>query len=118
MFSLVIETDAARLHSARAWVADVFTEWDIDSYVARLALSELLSNVAKHTTCDKAVVRLYKTEAGPVLEVADNSPVLPQFKEFDLTAESGRGLAILQTLTRQVGWKAADGGGKCVYVLL
>ncbi|MGI5168815.1 ATP-binding protein [Spirillospora sp. CA-253888] len=118
MFSLVIEPDADRLYAARTWVAEVCAEWDIDSYVARLAVCELLSNVAKHTACDKAVVRLYLSEAGPVLEVVDTCPTMPKIKDFDLTTESGRGLAILQTLTRKVGWNAVDGGGKCVYVLL
>ncbi|MFC9970039.1 ATP-binding protein [Spirillospora sp. NPDC127200] len=117
MFSLVIETDPERLHFARQWVADVFDAWEIDSYVACLALSELMANVAKHTMCHKAVVRLYMCDAGPVVEVEDACPDLPAIREPDLTSEGGRGLAILQALTKRIGWNAC-GQGKVVYVIL
>ncbi len=115
--TLVISTDPERLHEVRVWVEKTLAAWDADSYVGRLAVTELVGNVQRHVGDAQATVRIYPCDRGVCLEVADSSPVAPVVRDPGLLAESGRGLAVLREMTKALGWNPTA-TGKVVFVVL
>ena len=90
--------------SARAWLS----QWgradlsdDTESVVA-----ELVANAVQASERDATPValRLVLAPASVVVEVFDNAPGLPAPREADYVAESGRGLHVVATLSRDWGW--------------
>ncbi len=79
--------------------------------------SELVANVVTHTR-NGGVIRLYLSEAGPVIEVWDNSPEPPIVQPLDLSSNSGRGMAIVAALAATWGTNPLASGGKCVWAVL
>ena len=80
---------------------------------AVLIVSEVVGNAYLHA---RSGVRLCAQYSGQVLhvEVADNSPVLPQLREGSLEATGGRGVLILDALAAR--WGAREGlAGKVVW---
>ncbi|GAA1535143.1 hypothetical protein GCM10009678_16930 [Actinomadura kijaniata] len=86
--------------------------------VPELAVTELVTNVIRHTDSAEVRVWAYLGEDGPVIEVWDDSPTFPVVREFDLTSTSGRGLAMLTALGVSLGWGPAANGGKAVRAVL
>ncbi|MGI5165034.1 ATP-binding protein [Spirillospora sp. CA-253888] len=121
--ALVIESVPESIKKARDFTARWFADQGFDersAHLARLAVTELVTNAHKHATRpgDNITVRLYRTEAGPLIEVWDPSPALPTIKPLDLTSEDGRGLAMLSLLITAWGTNATANGGKVVWALL
>ncbi|WP_235827994.1 ATP-binding protein [Actinomadura rubteroloni] len=88
---------------------------------ARLVASELVTNAHLHATRpgDPIDVRLYLSDFGPVIEVADPSDRMPApADDGDALALRGRGLALVAALSRRWGANPVVGGGKVVYAVL
>ncbi|MFI6518530.1 ATP-binding protein [Spirillospora sp. NPDC050679] len=84
---------------------------------ARTIVSELVTNALTHTR-GGALLRLYLSGIGPVVEVWDLSADLPTVRPFDLTSQQGRGLAIVAQLSASWGCNPLATGGKCVWAVL
>ncbi|OEV02736.1 ATP-binding protein [Streptomyces oceani] len=82
----------ARAHT-RAWGLEQLAD------AAELALTELTTNVHRHTPDRWCVVTLIHTLTGLRIEVYDHSPIIPVPLRADELAESGRGLALVALLT-------------------
>ncbi|WP_329519682.1 ATP-binding protein [Spirillospora sp. NBC_01491] len=105
--------------AARAFLSEVFRQRGLgDDYVARLVITELVTNAYRHTGT-KMIVALVRTENGPpVIEVWDQCDRLPDVRPADQTAESGRGLPMLSMLVHEWGTRPLVEGGKAVWARL
>ncbi|MBW8485806.1 SMI1/KNR4 family protein [Actinomadura parmotrematis] len=63
-------------------------------------------------------VRLFLSEAGPVVEVRDRSEKPPVVQPLRLHGASGRGLAMVQMIAAAWGCNPLASGGKAVYAVL
>jgi PAS domain S-box-containing protein len=87
------------------------TEW-VDA--AELAVSEVVTNVVLHAhTAFTLTVRL--TGDHVRVEVRDENPALPQQRSYDDEATTGRGMALVETVTDAHGVQALGGEGKVVW---
>ncbi|MGH3244313.1 MAG: ATP-binding protein, partial [Spirillospora sp.] len=100
------------------WVGDVLEKLGQDAYVAKVVVSELVTNVLRHTESAEATVRVIEADQGTVVEVLDSSDVVPVVGAADLLREDGRGLAMLGALVKEWGSQPLGGGGKAVWALL
>jgi DNA-binding HxlR family transcriptional regulator/anti-sigma regulatory factor (Ser/Thr protein kinase) len=115
---IVVAVQAESIKVARDWVEDVLREWGQDAYVAKVVVSELVTNVLRHTGSTTATVRVVQADKGTVVEVFDSCDVLPSAAPLDLLSEGGRGLAMLSALVKEWGAQPVGGGGKAVWALL
>ncbi|WP_063835952.1 ATP-binding protein [Actinacidiphila yeochonensis] len=98
--------------------ADAYTRlWGFAELAGDVALcvSELLSNVGKHTGSPECVLTLQRQADGVRVTVSDSSPVLPRMREPDWDAEGGRGLLVLQGMA-EVWGAVPTATGKDVWV--
>jgi hypothetical protein len=117
----------------RAHVRSTLTEWRMTALIdtAELVASELATNAVAASTDDHGYplyregrmavifVRLLADRARLVLEVWDMAGARPIARHVEATAESGRGLELVEALTANWGWKTApDWPGKCVWAEL
>jgi anti-sigma regulatory factor (Ser/Thr protein kinase) len=88
-------------------VAAHLSGWDLPetAEVARLCVSELLTNVIRHVGAGSAVtLRVWMVDGCPRLELTDPDPeAVPVLRHVSEEAESGRGLALLDALTKRWG---------------
>jgi len=119
---------------ARAYVRGVLADWRLGgvSEVAELVASEMVANSVAASTAPAGglvyvggrtpVIRVcvMSDRAQVLIECHDEAPGQPQLRDVDpWTAETGRGLAIVDALTaRNWGWQPAPGGGKVVWAAL
>lgn len=115
---IVVPVQAESIKAARDWVEDVLERWGQDAYVAKVVVSELVTNVLRHTGSTTTRVRLVQANKGTVVEVFDSSDVLPVAGSAELLSEDGRGLAMLGALVKEWGAQPLGGGGKAVWALL
>jgi anti-sigma regulatory factor (Ser/Thr protein kinase) len=115
---IVVPVQAESIKTARDWVEDVLERWGQDAYVAKVVVSELVTNVLRHTGSTTTRVRLVQADKGTVVEVFDSSDVLPVAGSAELLSEDGRGLAMLGALVKEWGAQPLGGGGKAVWALL
>jgi PAS domain S-box-containing protein len=82
---------------ARRMVRRVLTEEGREDLVepAQLLVSEVVTNALVHSP-NPIDVAMQATEDGVLVEVADGSPHLPQPRHYAATANTGRGLALLE----------------------
>ena len=75
--------------------------WGLDRIAdaVELALTELTTNVYRHTPDRWCSMTLLHTTSGVRIEVYDRSPIIPVPLRADELAESGRGLALVTLLT-------------------
>jgi anti-sigma regulatory factor (Ser/Thr protein kinase) len=117
---------------ARRHTAALLTEWSVAPAVieaAVLLVSELATNAvprgpgsARRLTypelggvrCFRLRLRMKPDGSGLLIEVRDNNPGAPQRKAASPDAESGRGLFIVEALSRDWGY-SLDGPFKTVW---
>jgi anti-sigma regulatory factor (Ser/Thr protein kinase) len=119
--------------SARAYVKDVLNRWGMSdlSYTAELVVSELVTNAVKGSTDSSgepvyadgrmAVIRLCVMSDGTrvLIEVHDQSDMPPVPRDAGDSAESGRGLLLVETLAARWGWHFKPAQlGKVVWAVL
>jgi serine phosphatase RsbU (regulator of sigma subunit)/anti-sigma regulatory factor (Ser/Thr protein kinase) len=103
----------------RHWAGGVLTAWGrSEEAVATAALltGELLGNAVVHGT-PPVTVRLRAAGPSVYLEVSDAAPQLPERRQSSAEDEGGRGLLLVDALTRRWGCRAT-GGGKVVWAEL
>ncbi len=111
----------AAAREARQFVSEQLSRWGVasagpDCFVndAVLVASELVANAVRYCSGEVALC----LECRPAyLEIAvrDHNPELPEAKQPDMTAESGRGLAIVAALCSEWGVRPEDSHGKVVW---
>ncbi|WP_275558296.1 ATP-binding protein [Streptomyces sp. 5-6(2022)] len=73
--------------------------WGRDDLVDAVALcvTEVLTNVPKHTGSPECRLRLWNTQDGVHTTISDTDSALPTVREPDWCAESGRGMFLLSS---------------------
>ncbi|MFF9395502.1 ATP-binding protein [Streptomyces griseoluteus] len=121
------------VREARNFTRSALGPWDVGDRFDDIALvvSELVTNALRHAmpaelppgTGQSAPVRLHLLHwtgrlVCAVRDPSDESPV-PRETEDDFSAESGRGLLLVESFADGWGWHPAlgDGGGKLVWAL-
>lgn len=118
---------------ARTFVRLTLAVWHLStlSDTAELLASELVSNVVQasadgaeqptHHCAEPLVIRVCLLTDGEriLLEVWDEAPGLPRVCHTATDDERGRGLALVEALAEQWGWRPATGRpGKCTWATL
>ncbi|MGA4846998.1 ATP-binding protein [Streptomyces sp. G5(2025)] len=128
--SVTLPSDPASVSAARAYVANVLTEWGLpgEAEVAdtiRLIVSELATNAVQHTrgqsptfTVDVQLDRDERLRIG----VTDSHPRYPRRLPAAVQQDNGRGMVIIRWLTAECGGKLSVSptaeGGKTVWISL
>ncbi|MDQ1747677.1 MAG: hypothetical protein QOD07_1940 [Frankiaceae bacterium] len=110
--------DSAR--QARRFVGEVLMVAGVDSDrrdTAVLLTSELVTNGIVHALTDLQVT-VEATESWVRVEVVDGNPSLPQRRDYDHEAMTGRGLEMLELLADEVGMQPLADEGKRVWFRL
>ena len=120
---IVIRGDDLAPRTARNLVTDAFTRWGLDSDTARTVISELVTNAhlhgCAHTETNMIVVRTWlRTDGTAVVEVWDPSDTMPIRGTQNNTAESGRGLLMVEQMASGWGARPLANGGKVVWASL
>jgi anti-sigma regulatory factor (Ser/Thr protein kinase) len=124
---LVAQLDAPS--HARRHVRDVLRVWRIPTSCgddAELCVSELVGNAVRHVTGARLhaaptlvslTLAYLPAEACLRIEVADSSPVPPQRqgRPADEDAEGGRGLFLVEAVSKDWGYVPTATGGKAVW---
>jgi anti-sigma regulatory factor (Ser/Thr protein kinase) len=118
--------DGLAVHEGRRFTGTLLQDWALGQLVddAELIVSELLSNALRHGLAGAAACSA-RTDAvwlgmlcryGTVLlAVCDRSTDVPELREQDFAAQSGRGLHIVDCLSETWGWTTPDTDGKAVW---
>jgi hypothetical protein len=95
--------EPSSVRSARVFVTTVLASWGFNGLAETAALltSELATNVVLHARTPYAVV-VARTVEGARVDVLDNSRISPVLRSHDLSAPTGRGLALVASLS--VAW--------------
>ncbi|HEU0104273.1 MAG TPA: ATP-binding protein [Mycobacteriales bacterium] len=112
---LIVPSLPASIASVRRFAVSACLAGGLDPLCDTLALlvSEVATNALVHGSGN---VQVRVTAAGPVLrvEVADDSPRMPEPRAAGLLEEGGRGLSLVEQLSR--GWGVyREGAGKVVW---
>jgi anti-sigma regulatory factor (Ser/Thr protein kinase) len=104
-FEQQLTADPRTFASVRRTVAARLRLWGRDELVpaAAMCVTELLSNVHKHTPTAACVLALRDLPDGIRAAVTDPDPALPTLKEPDYFDESGRGLFLLSQTAHSWG---------------
>ncbi|KAF4408856.1 ATP-binding protein [Streptomyces lycii] len=107
-----LRVDPRILAGVRRTVAARLREWGRGELVgpAAMCVTELFSNVYKHTATADCLLTLQNLPHGVRAAVTDPEPVLPVAKEPDHLSETGRGLFLLgETADRWGALPVAEG---------
>ena len=101
--------------TARAFVRETLREWDRQALLddAALLTTELVTNAIVHAQSD-VTVRMSRLDGGVRVEVADTGDGALQLKEPAADAMGGRGLLLVEALSRTWG-TSADSEQKVVW---
>lgn len=96
--------DASSVRRARSFVTARLAEWGCGAVAETAALltSELATNVVLHAHTPFAIV-LTRTLGGARVDVLDKSDATPVLRAHDIAAPTGRGLAIVASMSSQWG---------------
>ncbi|MFI0356885.1 ATP-binding protein [Actinomadura sp. 9N407] len=118
--TIILEsTDKAPLQ-ARRFVAEIFAKWDIpDDYLARVVVSELVTNAYRYGQ-GTIIVRLSvgARDGLLLLEVYDSGDGQPTVLPENHASTGGRGLPTIADITAAWGVRPIEGGGKVVWARL
>jgi len=115
---------------ARRHAEAVLGAWQIPSETIQIAVlltSELVTNsvaaTARLAEVDPAAVRLIvqtlRRQPGRiVIEVSDSDPNQPVIADAEPEAESGRGLVLVQALSKEWSYYFPPSGGKTIYCVI
>jgi len=111
--------DRSSLGRTRRIVVAFMRYWGLGKLVepAVMCVTELLTNVSRHTVTSECVLLLQATDSGVRIVVSDTSSDLPVVCEPDWFEESGRGMVLVSTVASSWGAKPTD-DGKDVWVEL
>ncbi len=113
--SWILPRDLSSTPAARRLVRAQLAAWGYGEHseLAELLVSELIANALRHGAGEPVVTL---SASGGVLrcEVADASPALPQVQHMPEEEECGRGLLLVEALSRDWGVERT-GAGKAVW---
>ncbi|MFE9360502.1 ATP-binding protein [Streptomyces olivaceoviridis] len=115
--TLLLPATAASVRSARHASRDALTRWNMEGEAADdvvLMVDELVTNAVRHGRGPLWLRLSVHPSRTLVCEVGDGSDVLPGPYPTDPSAESGRGLFLVDALSDAFGARAA-GAGKVVW---
>lgn len=115
--ALVLDPTASAVSGARGHVRRVLREHGADELeeTAELAVSELATNAVLHARTPFTVA-VRRAPSGRVrVEVADVSPAPVQLRRFGVSATTGRGLALVASVSHDWGVEVAERAGKTVW---
>lgn len=115
------------VRAAREFAAEALAAWDVSRSAddVILAVSELVANALRHPGgCDEGwpTATLWLSYRPPYVlcQVVDsdlrNLPIV-EHDESDWTAQTGRGLHLVEALSLRWGWQPDEDGGKIVWAL-
>jgi len=109
----------------RNWTGAILREWGLGRHAddAEMLVSELITNavLASRQRSDSAVqLHLASDKDELLIMVHDSAPGEPSPRHADNVSDSGRGLMIVEALSRRSGWypTAGNSTGKVVWALL
>ncbi len=109
----------AAVPAVRSSTVRTLTEWSVDSQAVNgteVVVCELASNAVKASRPDDVVaIRLTATTGHVLLEVWDGNDIAPRIKSPDLFGEDGRGLLMVDALSRRWSWYRVKTGGKVIW---
>lgn len=117
--SATLPPDARAARAARQFLSRACEDWATPQHLSTgpLVVSELVANAVEHT--DGPVdVHLAEHDGELRIGVRDHADRPPVTRDEDPDATSGRGLRIVQSLSRATGALPAAGGGKLVWAVL
>jgi anti-sigma regulatory factor (Ser/Thr protein kinase) len=106
---------------ARHVTKDTLARWSLGHFYddAAVVVSELVTNAIRYGLCPEARdplrLVLVRYEYQLVCMVTDPADTAPRMQEPDWVAETGRGLHIIEAMSRAWGWTPLLGGGKAVW---
>jgi hypothetical protein len=108
---------------ARHVTRTTLTEWSLARFYddASVVVSELVTNAIRHglrrgADAEEALrLVLVRYRCNLVCMVTDPTDRAPTMREPDYVAETGRGLHIIDAMSRAWGWTPLLGGGKAVW---
>jgi hypothetical protein len=113
------EVDSPKI--ARHVTRNALSAWSLTRFYddAAIVVSELVTNAIRHGMRQGAeeVLRLVlvRCRSDLVCMVTDPADDAPTMREPDYVNESGRGLHIIEAMSRAWGWTPLLGGGKAVW---
>lgn len=116
---LGLDRDTVDIAAVRHWARSALPGVDEDDLGdVLLVITELVSNVHDHAAFPAQVELRWSPQPGLVrIEVQDASPFLPQLRRFSADAARGRGLMLVDELSKQ--WGVTElGTGKTVWAVL
>ncbi|MDT0422977.1 ATP-binding protein [Streptomyces evansiae] len=115
-----LSVEPTQLAEARRTVDAVLREWGYEQDLrssALLCVAELLANVFQHADSRKCTLCLESSPSCVRIVVSDGSSVMPQVREPDWHAESGRGIWLVsETADLWGATPRKDGAGKDVWL--
>jgi anti-sigma regulatory factor (Ser/Thr protein kinase) len=110
--------DAENVRAARRFVSETAERWDLGDQAWPLVqiVSELASNAIIHAGTD-FTVRMRHEGDETRIEVLDRSARKARSRRYDLDATTGRGLRLVETLSRDWG-VAREAEGKIVWAVV
>jgi anti-sigma regulatory factor (Ser/Thr protein kinase) len=116
--SVTLPSDPSSVPAARHFVVATLEEWGYGdaAWAAAQIVSELAGNCALHARTEFDV-RLVQQAGGLRLEVHDSSAARVQQRHYSESSTTGRGLRLVDSLSRSWGVDVAD-PGKTVWVAL
>src|SRR3954470_9691967 len=106
---------------ARNVTKDTLSGWSLGEFYddAAVVVSELVTNAIRYGlrpgARDPLRLVLIRYEYQLVCMVTDPADTAPTMQEPDYVAETGRGLHIIEAMSRAWGWTPLLGGGKAVW---
>jgi len=101
------------VRAARAFVTESPLCDGVDAKALELAVSELATNVILHANTP-FVVTVERLSDGVRVGITDDNPTVPRIRDMESATITGRGLAIVRSLSRYVHVEAT-GPGKTVW---
>jgi DNA-binding NarL/FixJ family response regulator len=116
---LDLPQDLGSVRSARRFVREVLTQWDLLHLLddALLVVSELAANAITHAGSDYRV-RLTASARSVRIEVRDGGEGTPEPQPQSLTSEHGRGLLMVAAIAASWGIERSEGRRKLVWAEL
>ncbi|KOV83253.1 ATP-binding protein [Nocardia sp. NRRL S-836] len=88
-------------------------------YDVQLVVTELVTNVLDHTSgTGRLRVLHHRAPCAVTVEVDDESPLEPVYGRSRLGEHRGRGMVVVDKISRQWGCRARAGSGKTVFALV
>lgn len=111
-YTFVLKPVVQAIKEARELVGFAFRRWGLDDYLARLVISELVTNAQRVSTYEQhIVVRTYISDSRvPTVEVWDECEQLPVVKVARPTDIGGRGMFVVDRLVARWGTRPLEGG--------